>query len=156
VKLYLMRHAEAVPATRDLADAARYLSARGREMCRVVARLLREQGVAIDAVVTSPLPRAVQTAELVAAGVDYLGVIEALPALEPDRHMRLAAEETVSRGLAVLVVGHEPSMGQLGAHLLGRPGFPSFRVGQLFAIEENQPAWTARADVGQVEAYNLA
>jgi phosphohistidine phosphatase len=156
VKLYLMRHAEAVPATSELSDSDRYLTARGREMSRIVARLVREEGVAIDAVVTSPLARAVQTAELVADGVDFLGVVEVLPSLGPERHPRHAAEEVVTRGNAILVVGHEPTIGQLGAFLLGRPGFASFRIGQLYALEDGRPTWTARPDAAQVEPFHLA
>ena len=156
MKLYLLRHADAVAEDRDLADRDRYLSSRGREMCRVVARLLREQSVELDAVVTSPLARAVQTAELVASGIDYLGLIEAMPALTPGCHPRLAAEAIVARGDAVLIVGHEPTISHLGGFLLGRPGFPQFRTGQLYAVEDARPTWTARADVAQVEAYNVA
>jgi phosphohistidine phosphatase len=156
VKLYLLRHGDAVPEDRDLSDRDRYLSSRGREMCRVIARLLREQNVELDVVVTSPLARAVQTAELVASGIDYIGLIEALPGLTPGCHPRIAAEAVVARGTSVLVVGHEPDISALGGYVLGRPGFPQFRVGQLYAIEDARPTWTARADVGQVEAYNVA
>lgn len=151
VKVYLVRHAEAVPEDVALRDDDRWLTARGREMARGLARLLREAKVDPDAVLSSPLPRAIQTAELVAAGLDYLGVIEALPALRPGAHPRIAAEAIVQRGMAVVVVGHEPSISSLGAFLLGRPAFPPFRTAQACAIEDHAPTFTARADVMQIQ-----
>ena len=152
MKVYLVRHAEAVAGDEAGSDHDRWLSARGREQARVLARLLREQGVAPDAVLASPLPRAVQTAELVADGVGYVGVIEVLPALAPGAHPRVAADELTSRGDAVVVVGHEPTISALGAFLLGRPSFPPFRTAQACAVEGGAPTFTARADIGQVLA----
>ena len=66
MNVFLVRHAEAVPEDHSLRDEDRWLTARGREMARGLARLLREQRVEPDAVLTSPLPRAMQTAEPVA------------------------------------------------------------------------------------------
>lgn len=152
MKLYLVRHADAVSEDVAGSDDSRWLSARGREAARGLARLLREQRVELDAVVASPLPRAMQTAELVASGLDYLGVVEALAALAPGRHPRRAAEELPARGRAVLVVGHEPTLSSLGAYLLGRPSFPPFRTAQCAAIEQGAPTFTARADIMQVHA----
>ncbi|HUQ03587.1 MAG TPA: phosphohistidine phosphatase SixA [Kofleriaceae bacterium] len=152
MKLYLVRHADAVSEDVAGSDDVRWLSARGREAARGLARLLREQNVELEAIVTSPLPRAMQTAELVAAGLDYLGVIEALPELAPGRHPRRAAEELGSRGRAVMVVGHEPTMSSLGAFLLGRPSFPPFRTAQCSAIESGVPTFTSRADIMQTHA----
>ncbi len=152
MKVYLVRHAEAVPEDATLRDEDRFLAARGREAARVLARLLREQGVEPDAIVSSPLPRALQTAELLADGLDYLGVIEVLPALRPGAHPSVAAAELTTRGLAVIVVGHEPMISSLGAFLLGRPAFPGFRTAQCCAIEDNVPTFSARADVLQTVA----
>lgn len=56
MKLYLVRHADAVSEDVAGSDDVRWLSARGREAARGLARLLREQNVELDAVVSSPLP----------------------------------------------------------------------------------------------------
>jgi len=152
VKLYLVRHADAVPEEVAGSDHERWLSARGREAARGLARLLREQAVVVDAIVTSPLPRAAQTAELLAAGLDYLGVVEVLPALAPGCHPRRAAEALPAKGEAIAVVGHEPGISALGAFLLGRPSFPPFRTAQCAALVNGAPTFTARADVMQVHA----
>ena len=153
MRIYLVRHGDAVPEEDAGSDRDRWLSARGREAARVLGRLLREQAVEVDTVLASPLPRAVQTAELIAASLDHLEPIATRRCLEPSAHPRVAAGELASLGGAVLVVGHEPSISSLGAFLLGRPAFPSFRTAQCCAIEGGKPTWTARSDTSQVLAY---
>jgi phosphohistidine phosphatase SixA len=153
VRIYLVRHGDAVPEDEAGSDRDRWLSPRGREAARILGRLLREQAVTADAIVASPLPRAVQTAELIAAALDYLHPIATRRCLEPSAHPRVAAGELATFGGAILVVGHEPAISSLGAFLLGRPSFPSFRTAQCCAIEAGKPTWTARADTGQVLAY---
>lgn len=156
MKIYLARHGEAIPEEDAGSDRDRWLTRRGRDSVRVLARLLREQQVAVESIVCSPLPRAVQTAELLADGLDYLGAIESLRCLEPAAQPQLAGAAVLARGQAsgaVLVVGHEPNLSNLGAHLLGRPAFPPFRIAQACAIESRRPTFTARADIGQVHAY---
>ena len=150
--MYLIRHADAVSEDVAGLDDDRWLSARGREAARGLARLLREEQVEVDAIVTSPLARAVQTAELIADGLAYLGPIECLRALAPGAHPRPAATAIAARGLSVAVIGHEPSMSMLGAFLLGVPAFPSFRTAQACAIVDGAPTFTARADVMKVHA----
>jgi phosphohistidine phosphatase SixA len=100
--------------------------------------------------VVSPLPRAAQTGELVAASLDYFGVIVSLRGLEPSAHPRPAVEAIRAAGEAVIVVSHEPVISALGAFLLGVPAFPQFRTAQCCALEGGKPTFTARADLGQV------
>ena len=153
MRIYLVRHGEAVPEEDAGSDRDRWLNARGREHARVLSRLLREQNVAPDAILASPLPRAVQTAELIAAGLDYLAPIASLRCLEPAAQPHVAAREVLAAGAAVMVVGHEPSISALGAHLLGRPSFPPFRTAQCCAIEDGKPTFLARGDLAFVQAY---
>jgi phosphohistidine phosphatase len=153
MRIYLVRHAEAVPEEDAGSDRDRWLSPRGREAARVLGRLLREQRIEPDVIVCSPLPRAVQTAELVAASIDYLGPIASWRSLEPAAMPRMAANAVAAAGFSVVVVGHEPSISALGAYLMGRPSFPSFRTAQCFALESGKPTFTARADIDQVQPY---
>jgi phosphohistidine phosphatase len=155
VKLYLIRHAEAVPEEVAGSDHERWLARRGRDAARGLARLLREQQVELDAVLTSPLPRAVQTAELVAAGLDFLGEIVVVPGLAPGCHPRRVAEQLAAHGLAVAVVGHEPGISGLGDYILGRPAFPPLRTAQCCALDRGVPTFTARADLMQVQTLFL-
>ena len=153
MKIFLVRHGDAVPEEVAGSDRDRWLSPRGREAARVLGKLLREQRIELGTILCSPLPRAVQTAELLAQSLDYLGGISSLRCLEPSAHPRVAANHVTSAGSAVMVVGHEPSISALGALLLGRPSFPPFRTAQCCAIEQGKPTFTARADVDQVQAY---
>jgi phosphohistidine phosphatase len=153
MKIYLVRHGEAVSEDDAGSDRDRWLNANGREAVRVLGRLLRETKVEPDAIVCSPLPRATQTAELLAQSLDYLGVIASLRSLEPAAQPARAAAEIQQHGQAVIVVGHEPSISMLGAHILGRPSFPQFRTAQCCFIENNKPTLMARADIANVIAY---
>src|SRR5277367_2600150 len=130
MRIFLVRHGDAVPEDEVGSDRDRYLSPRGREAARVLAKLLREQEIAPDAIVCSPLPRAVQTAELLAAGLDFLGAINSLRCLEPSAQPNVASREVMAAGNAVIVVGHEPSISSLAALLIGQPAFPSFHTAQ--------------------------
>jgi phosphohistidine phosphatase len=153
MRIYLVRHGDAVPEEDAGSDRDRWLSPRGREAARILGRLLREHNIAPDTIVCSPLPRATQTAELLAASLDYIGPIASWRCLEPSAMPRVAAGQVAAAGLSVVVVGHEPSISSLGAFILGRPAFPPFRTAQCFAIEDGKPTFTARSDIDQVQAY---
>ena len=141
VRVYLIRHGHAVDEEGTLSDEQRYLTRKGRKTVREVGRVLKEAGVELDAVLTSPLVRAVQTAELLAERLDFLGIVEALPALVPGVPARVAASELPSRGAAVAVVGHEPGISMLCAYLAGRPSFPPLQKAQVVLIEDGKAAW---------------
>ena len=99
-------------------DTLRPLTRRGRERMQEAARGLQRQLPSVDRLLTSPLTRAVQTAEIVAARYERLEpqVSEALSPGQPP-----AAMVEVLRGLdaaTVAVVGHEPDLGVLVGWLL--------------------------------------
>lgn len=150
MRIYLVRHGDAVPEEDAGSDRDRWLSRRGREQARVLGRMLRDHGVLPDAIVASPLPRAVQTAELLATSLDFLGTVSSLRSLEPSAQPRVASDLIRSAGEAVIVVSHEPVISAIGAFLLGLPSFPQFRTAQCCAIEAGKPTFTARADLGQI------
>ncbi|MGE0397928.1 MAG: histidine phosphatase family protein [Kofleriaceae bacterium] len=152
MRIYLVRHGDAVPEEDAGSDRDRWLSPKGREGARVLGRLLRDQRIEPDVILSSPLPRAVQTAELLAQSLDYIGIVTSLRCLEPSAQPRVAATEIMARGAAVIVVSHEPAISSLGAYLLGRPAFPQFRTAQCCAIEDGKPTFTARSDLDQIGA----
>ncbi|MGE0871342.1 MAG: histidine phosphatase family protein [Kofleriaceae bacterium] len=154
MRIYLVRHGDAVPEEDAGSDRDRWLSPRGREAVRILGRLLREQKVEPELIVSSPLPRAVQTAELLASALDYLGSIASMRCLEPGAQPRAAVNQILAGvGDSVIVVSHEPTVSGLGAVLLGRPAFPNFRTAQCCAIERGKPTFTARPDLDRVQAY---
>ena len=153
MRIYLTRHGDAVPEEDAGSDRDRWLSARGREAARMLGRLLREQRVEPDLILCSPLPRAAQTAELLAQALDYIGVIRSLRSLEPAAQPKVAAAAIMEAGGSVLVVSHEPAISSLGAFLLGRPAFPQFLTAQCCAIEDGKPTFSARADLDRVTPF---
>jgi phosphohistidine phosphatase len=110
--IYLLRHGEAEPRTGD--DAARRLTAKGERQARDAGRALAELGVRIDACLSSPKVRSLETARLAceALGVE-VEVTEAL-AGGPFDALELAA----GRG-NVLLVGHEPDFSAEVGRLTG-------------------------------------
>jgi phosphohistidine phosphatase len=146
VKVFLVRHAHAVDEDAVLSDADRFLSARGRETAKNVGRRLKETGIAFDALLTSPLVRAVQTAELLAGALELAVPVSTWPPLAPGGSLRRTADELASRGALVACVGHEPSISALCAMLAGRPSFPSFRPGQVTLVEDGRAVWTLSPD----------
>ena len=133
--LLLVRHGQALAA--ESSDEARALSLAGRAEVRALAVRMRDHGLAVGAVLSSPLVRAVQTAELLASGTGYAGVLEIEPALAPDgdpRHAENVLRARAAGGLLV-VVTHEPIVRVIAARLLGRATFPSFRTAGACLID---------------------
>src|ERR1700689_4445795 len=61
--LYVMRHALAEDAAAGVDDAARHLTEKGRERTRAAAAGMRAMGIVPDVILTSPLARALETAD---------------------------------------------------------------------------------------------
>jgi phosphohistidine phosphatase len=146
VRVYLIRHADAVDAGPRISDDARWLSERGRDQCRRVGERLANHGVELDVVLSSPLTRAVQTAELIAGALGWRGVVQTAVALSPGVPARAASNELPGRGDSIALVGHEPSIAELAAYLCGRPAFPPFRRAQVALIDGGRPVWTLDPD----------
>jgi len=129
----------------EVPEAHRFLSAEGRQIVRALGNRLRlNEEPSFDRFVTSPFPAALQTAELFADRVDYVGVVEVLPALAGNVPPQVIAPLLLARGSSIVVVGDEPSLSALGAFLIGRPTFPPLVHGQVSMIRDRQPAWCLR------------
>jgi phosphohistidine phosphatase len=129
MRIYLVRHAEAAPGK---PDSERRLTPEGREQARRVGERLAQEDARPEAVLHSPLLRARETAELIAAP---LGV-------DPEPHDRLAPgaraagvrAAVAGRGGAVVVVGHLPDCAEIAAELTGGPE-PAFPPAGVFVID---------------------
>lgn len=142
--VYLLRHGAAAPGTPGRTDAERPLTEPGvrdlRAACRIYAALMEP----IEILVSSPLLRARQTAEILAAALPATprrreaGELE--PGADPDRALRLA-QASALEGASVAFVGHEPHLGGLlGALLLGGRGSAiPLRKGMMVAVEVAEP-----------------
>lgn len=115
--LYLMRHGIAEDG---LDDEARQLTDEGRRRVGQIARGLRAVGVMPDLVLSSPLVRARQTAQIAAAILAPKLEVEIFPPLAIGvEATELIAELAAYRGhREILMVGHQPSIGELASHLL--------------------------------------
>src|SRR5215212_4453159 len=129
VQLYLVRHAEAADGQ---PDELRPLTPEGRETARALGKRLTDGGVRPDAVLTSPLLRARETAQELARPAG----------LEPEPDERLAPGATAEavraaaqeRGETVVIVGHQPDCSRIAAELTGGEE-PAFAPGAMLAIE---------------------
>jgi phosphohistidine phosphatase len=127
--LLLVRHAKAEDH-HPLGDAARGLTPEGRDRFRQHARALR--GVTeIRSIATSPLVRAVQTAEILAEalGISRIDVVRELAPGSPERIARFAQE---LRGWAL--VGHNPSLSEVARLLLDEPDLEEMKKGACLAL----------------------
>jgi phosphohistidine phosphatase len=139
VIVYLVRHglAEDVGPAGD--DRSRRLTERGRERMKAAAAGLRTVGIAPELVLSSPYPRAMETAEIVVAAIGG-SKPQSLDALTPD----VPAAETVKavgrfgRYEQVMLVGHQPNLGEVASLLLtGLPQGAAIEVkkGTCIALE---------------------
>jgi len=140
VRVTLIRHAEAGDdAPRD---EARALTARGRADARRLGRVLARRGIRFTAIVTSPLVRAVQTAEIVAAATDYRGRMTAVDQLVPEGAAgdvvalltNLAKVDKTADEKSVALVAHEPILSAIAAALTGKSRYPALRKAEALRI----------------------
>ncbi len=123
MKLYLIRHAEALElGERGITnDEERPLSEKGETQAEAMAHAFREQGIVLDKLLTSPLLRALQTAEILLRVWDRPELtLDICDALMPSGKLRkLSKSLTKLEGKKIGVVGHMPQLGEFAAWLLG-------------------------------------
>ena len=153
VQVFLVRHAEATAETLEVRDPHRPLTAPGRTQARALGDRLRWHDCVPTHVWSSPLVRAVQTAELVVAGIQHEVTVDIAPLLAPDGSARdlVAALHALPATSVVLLVGHEPSLSAIGAVLIGNPDFEALDKACAVRIDDTHVrwrfAWNAEAPV---------
>jgi len=146
VKIYLIRHAKAIEADGLFPDEARFLTESGRDTAKRMGRALRKAGVVFDELLSSPLVRAVQTAELLAQGTEHKGVIEVVPSIGPGGPVGETVDLLLQRDHTMAVVGHAPSISVLGGLLTGDRSFPHMRKAQVVCLEDGRVLWSMDPD----------
>ncbi len=149
LQLLLLRHGIAEERRPGRSDRARVLTDRGRQRTRAVLERALALGLAADRLLSSPLTRARQTAEI-ARSVGLAPVLELSESLEPGHDpwplllsaLALLAATPPPAGepeparRRLLLVGHEPDLGLLAASLLGAtPGATPLRKAGLALLD---------------------
>jgi phosphohistidine phosphatase len=122
MNLFVLRHASAgVRRINPLLDVKRPLDKEGKKHCLQLAVVLNAMKISFDLVVSSPLKRSLQTAQLVATETGYEQKILISNALAPAatyaQFQRLLRECAAYENL--LVVGHNPNITQFLGQLIG-------------------------------------
>jgi phosphohistidine phosphatase len=137
-ELYLVRHAIAAERGDDWPDdTKRPLTATGISRFEEAVDGLAWFGVDVDEIFTSPLVRAKQTADILAARLAKRPPVKILDELAPGNETaRVVAElgKRVKRS-RVALVGHEPDLGELAAALIGAQRALPFRKGGVCRID---------------------
>ena len=136
--VYVMRHAEAVEGSDTLQDEWRYLTEKGRSAAEKMSSSIAKIGPKPRLTITSPLTRAVQTAEIAAEKACRKNVVVASGLLLPgaDISELVTHIKGCRDAKRVMLVGHEPQLGLLVATLLGREDEAiSLKKGACVALE---------------------
>lgn len=128
MRLFLVRHAEAAPGD---PDELRTLTPHGRWQAQDLGQRFARRGIRPEAVLSSPLLRARQTADAIAAEAGVL--VEPDERLAPGATAEDVRAAVAGRGETVVVVGHQPDCGQIAAAISGdaAPAFPAAGVCEL-------------------------
>ena len=148
-RLFLLRHAKAVPDEQALADIARPLAERGERDALRIGQRLKLQHPSPGLILASPAARALHTAQIVAAAFDYpLGAIAVDPRLYlavPTTLMEVvAAQDAAIEDL--LVVGHNPGLSELVHELTSGFDVDDLPTGAIVVLE-----YSAAADWAHLE-----
>jgi phosphohistidine phosphatase len=119
--VYFLRHASAGQHKfSPKQDEKRPIDKIGEQQSREVGKAMAASGVEVDAVISSPLTRAMQTAELAAKEFGHENKIVINEAMRPeasyDQFHDLLTQYAKSK--AIMVVGHNPSITEFLLHLL--------------------------------------
>ena len=133
-----MRHAVAAERGDQYPDdTKRPLTPDGIARFREAVEGLAALGVKLDQVLTSPLVRAHQTAEILAEILPGRPPVTELKALAPGNTAAavMTALGEYGRRSSIALVGHEPGVGELAARLVGARGAFSFKKGAVCRID---------------------
>jgi phosphohistidine phosphatase len=139
--VYFLRHASAGQhKISPKQDEKRPLDKVGEQQCHEIGRALAALGVKVESLISSPLTRAMQTAELAAQELGYKGKIDANDAMRPeagyDQFQDLLTQ--YRKNEAIMVVGHNPSITEFLLRLLtgsDRSECVDFKKGAVARVE---------------------
>jgi phosphohistidine phosphatase len=141
--LYLMRHAKASWEEPGVSDFNRPLVSKGVKKTRLVIDYLKQRGTVIDLMISSPALRALETAKLIATGLNY-----------PEN--RIKTDRKIYDGYydrildiiygtpndvrSLMIFGHNPTITNL-ANLFLHPGIENMPTSCIVCLSFNAPGW---------------
>ena len=152
MKLYLLRHGKADWPEWDKPDDERPLTKEGKREMRRIGQFLAELKLVPSVILSSPLPRAWQTAEIAAAalGLEVREQATLRPGFSPAKFRALIKH---AKGADLMLVGHEPDFSGLiraltgGTVKLGKGGLA--RIDLDDAGEAGRLIWLIPPKVGR-------
>ena len=137
MEIYLVRHAEAVEQAEGVEDSTRWLTKKGRKAMQKAACRLHKKRVRPEQIITSPLTRAVQTAELLMVEVGSHAELSADRRLAPESSAEqvVALIQSRQKVESIMLVGHEPLLSQTAALLLGKEQVAGLGKGTCLCLE---------------------
>jgi phosphohistidine phosphatase len=141
MKLYLLRHGDAAEhGDPRYKEDERPLTTKGIQRTKQLAHVLREMEISFDAILTSPLTRARETAEIIARGLKSQENLRFSEHLKPSGNMEELVHQmnTIRPATkSILLVGHEPYLtGFISLLCTGGPSLPMvFKKGALCRLE---------------------
>lgn len=143
MNICILRHGTSEPSNMGIPDSDRRLTRGGRRELKAVLKQTRKAGIVPELILTSPLTRALETAEIAesALGCDQVTQTKALlPGVAPEQTWK---EIRSHNGLQeLMLVGHEPHLSQLAAFLLEAPVALDLKKGSILRLaiqDENGP-----------------
>jgi phosphohistidine phosphatase len=145
--IYFLRHASANHYDPAGDDDKRPIDKTGEQQSHDVGRALAALELKLDVMISSPLKRALQTAEIVASELGHKDKIVTDTALRPEAGYQdfEALLARYGKKKAIMVVGHNPSMTDFLTRMLSgeSAGFIDFKKGSVAKVERDggrQPA----------------
>lgn len=162
--IYFVRHASA--GQKKLSpkkDEKRSLDAEGVQQCTQMGRVLSALDVNVDAVISSPLKRATQTAALIANEIGHEGKLNIENALRPEGKYEQFRDmlRKYSKAEALMLVGHNPNFSAFLGHTMAENGSRAhvdMKKGSVAKLESEQKKFvlqwllTPRLTKGVVDA----
>jgi phosphohistidine phosphatase len=139
MKLVFIRHAAAVDRTPEISEASRYLTPEGRIFFRKTAHTILKNNVDPAVILTSPLIRAVQTAEILAETLSCCSPLILRNELQPGFGMQALTRllDEYNSAAELVLVGHEPDLSTIIAFLLQLSGWFSLKKGAAVKLKIN-------------------
>lgn len=138
LELYLIRHGLAAERGKEWPDdSKRPLTPEGVARLRKSARGLNAIGITFDQIVTSPLVRTRQTADVFSEELKDHPAIATSDSLAPAGSSASVIQEISrhARKARVALVGHEPNLGELAAQLIGARTPLEFKKGGMCRLD---------------------